>query len=62
MTGQPAVHLSSINGVWHRSGLRFLRLLPGVLLNNLSTRWLLADARGEAQSFLTIPSHCPSVS
>lgn len=64
MTGQPAVHLSSINGaaeVWTPLPQQALSP-PCDLLNDLSACRFPVGIQGEGQFFLTLLSHCPSVS
>lgn len=63
MIGHPAVHLSSMKGVTEVKAL----LLCGhgaptsLLFSDSSTRRLPDDSPGEARSFLTLLSRCPSV-
>lgn len=64
MIGHPAVHLSSMKGVTQVKALLLCGRGPStsfLLFSDSSTRQLQADAPGEARSFLTLSSRCPSV-
>lgn len=63
MIGHPAVHLSSMKGVTEVKALLLCGHGPptSFLFSDSSTSRLQAESPGEARSFLTLLSHCPSV-